>query len=304
MRRIIDCSPDLILFTYLVDYQSFTALADRLEMNKSLISKRIKNLENTLGTQLLIRTTRSLRLTEAGELLYNRCRGMQDDFHSLYNEISDLTTAAQGTLRVSAPSGFAQEHLVPLFAEFSRRYPDIKCKLMTGRSYQSMIKHRIDLGFHMGSLDDSTLVARKLASRKSVVCATPDYFKKHGAPTTPDELLQYNCLLFMQGKHLSQWEFVAEDGEVLSVAVTGNFHATSTQLLKSAALNHVGIIMLPEYLVTQELKAHQLQAVLREYDTRHVDIYALYAQTRHLPRRARLLLDFAVERFNSDHYWS
>lgn len=295
MRNIIDCSSDLILFTYLVDYQSFTALADRLEMNKSVISKRIKNLEATLGTQLLVRTTRRLRLTESGELLYKRCREVQIDFHDLHNELSNLMKLPAGTLYVSAPNSLAQEYLVPLLSEFLECYPNIQCKLMSGRSYQGIVKHRIDLGFHMGPLEDSSLVARKLASRKLVVCGTTQYFKKHGILNTPEDLLNHNCLRFMQGKHLSQWKFKTEDSSVLSIPAKGNFYATSMQLLKSAALNHLGIAMLPEYLILQELKSNQMQVVLSGYDTKNVDIYALYAQTRHLPYHARLLLDFAIK---------
>ena len=140
MKKIIESSPDLLLFTHLVEYKSFTALADRLDMNKSVISKRIKNLENQLKTQLLIRSTRNLELTEAGKLLYERCHNLHDDFHSIYSEISDLSTMPQGTLRISSSSNFAKEHLTPLIADFAEQHKEINFKLMIGRTYRDIIK--------------------------------------------------------------------------------------------------------------------------------------------------------------------
>ncbi len=303
MKKIIESSPDLLLFTHLVEYKSFTALADRLDMNKSVISKRIKNLENQLKTQLLIRSTRNLELTEAGKLLYERCHNLHDDFHSIYSEISDLSTMPQGTLRISSSSNFAKEHLTPLIADFAEQHKEINFKLMIGRTYRDIIKNRIDLGFHIGSLPDSTLIARKLTTRIVGACASPQYLAKHGTPKTPQDLEKHNCLAFVDGHKPLPWTFKDENNNRIDVNISGNFVATSTQVLKTAALNHMGIFYMPGHSISNELKHNQLRWVLQDYTLDTIDIYALYPQTRHLTHRARLFLDFIIDRFESDDYW-
>lgn len=303
MKNIIDSATDLMLFTYLVEHKSFTSLANTLNINKSIISKRIKNLENQLGTQLLIRSTRNLGLTAAGQLLYNRCEVLQKDLQEVHAELSDLSQTPTGTLRLGASNNFAQEHLTPLIAEFLEIYPTVKFRLLIGRSYQCIIKNSIDLGFHVGNLPSSNLVARRLTTRRMIVCATPQYFTKHSIPTIPEDLKNHNCLGFMENTPTIQWMFHQRGMPSKSITVKGNLKATSVQVLKSAALNHMGIAMLPGHILTRELKSGQLVPTLQDYETDHLDIYAIYAQTQHLPRRARLFLDFVIEKFNSVDYW-
>lgn len=303
MKHIIDQSSDLLLFVYLVEHKSFTALANHLNMNKSVISKRIKNLENQLHTQLLIRNTRSLLLTEAGKMLYERAHKLQNEFHSIYSELTDLTKTPQGTLRISSPGSFAKEHVTPLIAEFSQQYPQIKFELLVGRYYKNVIKNRIDLGFHVGPLPDSTLIARKLATRKTGAAASPQYLAKYGVPKTLQDLNDHHCLTFLDGSQEMPWIFQDLSQERIEIQVCSHFRATSIQVLKTAALNHMGIIYVPGYAITRELKENKLQWILPDYIIHNVDIYALYPQTRHLPQRARLFLDFAVDHFKSSEYW-
>src|SRR3990167_270987 len=303
MKQIIESATDLMLFTYLVEHKSFTSLADILHVNKSVISKRIKSLENQLGTQLLIRSTRSLSLTQAGKLLHKRCEILQKDLQEVYAELSDLSNTASGTLRIGSPNNFAQEHLTPIIAEFIQLYPEIKFKMLLGRSYQCLIKNSIDLGFYVGPLPDSNLSARKLTTRRMIVCGTPEYFTKHGTPIIPEDLKQHNFLCFMENSSNAQWTFHQRGMPSKLISVKGNFKATSVQVLKSAVLNHMGIAMLPGHMLTRELKSGQLIAVLPNYDTDHLDIYALFTQKEHLPRRARLFLDFIAEKFDSIDYW-
>lgn len=303
MKKIIEHSPNFILFSYLVDYKSFTALAERLNVNKSVVSKRISDLERHLGTQLLIRSTRRLNLTDAGKLLYQKMQQVQKDLDIIYTEVDNLSNMPKGTLRISASNNFAQEHLTPLITQFSEHYPHIKFKLFIGRSYQCVIQNSIDIGFHIGPLPDSNLTARKLATRKPIICGSPRYFIKHPAPKTLEELQEHNCLLFMPNKNSAHWKLINEEKKEVSVDVSGNFHTTSTQVLKSAVMNHLGVAMLPEHLVTSELKEGKLQLVLENYDAKSIDIYALYTKPTLLTRRARLFLDFVTQTLSETSYW-
>lgn len=303
MKHVIENSSDLLLFTYLVEHKSFTALANHLDMNKSVVSKRIKNLENQLKTQLLIRNTRSLELTEAGRLLYERAHKLHDDFHSIYSELTDLAKTPQGTLRISSPGSFAKEHLTPLIAEFSEKYPKIKFDLMIGRYYTDIIRNRIDLGFHIGPLPDSSLIARKLTTRRTGAVASPEYLAKHGTPKSPNELNQHRCLTFVDGHHAAPWKFQDKDKRKIAIKLHSNFRATSVQVLKAAALNHMGIIYVAGHAITNELKEGRLCWILQDYTIHNVDIYAVYPQARHLPQRARLFLDFVIDHFRSESYW-
>jgi DNA-binding transcriptional LysR family regulator len=303
MKKIIGLSHDLMLFSYLVDFKSFTALAAALDLNKSVISKRIKQLENEIGTQLLLRNSRKFSLTQAGQRLYERCRTWQLELKESLEELQEMTQAPSGTLRLSSPNNFALEHLIPLIAEFNQIYPDIKFKLMIGRNYQCIIKHGVDLGFHVGPLPDSRLIARPLASRKMLVCASPEYFKQYGRPQHPEELREHNCLRPIEHNMSSEWVFYTPDQRQITVDVRGNFKATSLQVVKQAALSHLGVVMLPGHVVTQELRQGSLSIALEAYDTAHLTISALYAQGVSLPHRARLFLEFVQERFNRADYW-
>lgn len=303
MKSIVNSANDLMLFTYLVEHESFTALAEILQVNKSVISKRISQLERQLGTQLFIRSTRRLSLTDAGKLLYKRCEVLKKDFAEIHAELSDLTNEPQGTLRISSPNNFAQEHLTPLIAEFMQLYPLIKFKLFIGRSYRCLVKNSIDLGFHVGALQDSNWVARKLTTRRMIVCATPEYLARAGTPQTPDQLSQHNCLCFMEDSSVAHWTFHQAGMPSKQVEVKGNFKTTSVQVLKAAVLQHMGFAMLPGHIITRELKIGQLVAPFKSYETDHLDIFALYAHKSHLPQRARLFMDFVADKFASLDYW-
>lgn len=300
MKKILDHSSDLILFSYLIEYGSFTELADRLEINKSIISKRITNLEKELGTQLLIRSTRLLKPTDAGLLLYEQCKKVQDDLEALYSKVSDINHAEHGNIRISAPSSFAYECLSLLIANFSKMYPKIRLKLLAGRTFVDIAKHRIDIGFHLGPPPDSNLIGRKVGESRLIACASPQFLATQGTPKTPQELESLNCLRFIQGDHLNQWIFIPKDGAPIGVDVNGNFHSSSSQLLKSSAINHVGIIMLPDYQVNDALRNGQLIQVLPEYETKHFDIHILYNQTQYMPHRLRLFIDKTIEFFKHD----
>ncbi len=298
MKKFIDHLPDIVLFTYLIDHKTFTALSEHMQIHKSIISKRIKNLEKNLGVQLITRTTRSLKLTEAGSLLYERASLMKNDFSSIYAELSDLNTQPKGTIRISTPSSFGQEHLISIINKFTHHHPDIKFKLFVGKTYQSIVKHRIDIGFHMGDLPDSGLIAKKLKSQKMIVCASQQYIKQYGQPNTPDELDKHNCLTLVNKKEKT-WSFIDNKNQDLCIAVSGNLSATSMQALKYAAINDVGIVMLPEYCVVDDIIQGRLMPLLSDYKTLSTDFYALYANATHLPKRLRLFLDFVAEEMNS-----
>ena len=298
----IETMGDILVFTKVVELNSFTATGKELRKAKSVISKAIKRLEDTLGVQLLQRSTRRIALTEHGKLFYERCKYMTDNF----NEACELMQIKQelplGTLRIASPSGFASQHLVPAIHAFMQDHPQIKIELLLGQAYEDLFEHSIDIGIRLGQLADSSLKARKLTTRGLRVCASPKYLKKHGSPKHPDDLKNHRCLLYVNSPTGNEWHF-HHDHKKIRVRLQSNFMANSSSSLISAALDDMGLIMLPGYLLTQYLKKGDLVSLLDDYCKKDINIYALYNYEKHVPPKIRLFLDFIAERFNNNVYW-
>lgn len=294
---------DLMLFLTVVDTKSFTAAAEQWNVTKSVVSKRISRLENQVGVQLLFRSTRKLSLSETGERLYEHCLRIKKELLEAENTLSQHQAEPQGVLRVNAPTSFADLHLVPAVAAFMRAYPEVEVELMLGTLYEDLIESGIDCAIRIGEQPDSNLRAKTLAKRRMRVCASPDYLAKRPAPQTPDELVEHNCLVHRHSPSASTWHFEYK-GKEMKVQVDGNFCATSGRALESAAVNGLGIIMLPGYMLTQDIKDKKLVDVLEEYCPVNIGIYALYPNTAHLSPKVRVFIDFLADYFGNEAYWN
>jgi DNA-binding transcriptional LysR family regulator len=294
---------DLILFIAIVEQKSFTSAATHFGMTKSVVSKHITRLEKNLGIQLLRRSTRKLSLTEAGQALYQRCAHIKTDLEEAEQAALNTHGIPTGTLRVNCTFSFGHLHLVPAIADFMARYPDIKVELFLGGHYDDLIENGLDLGIRTGKLADSNLIARRLTVRPMRVCASPDYLEKHGKPTTPADLYQHNCLLYLNSPTGDEWHFDTPEEEV-RIKIKTNFSSNSSQSLEAAAVAGIGIVLLPGYMMSKHVKKGKLISLLDEYCPANIGIHAVYPATRHLATKVRVFVDFLAERFQSEEYWT
>jgi DNA-binding transcriptional LysR family regulator len=293
---------ELAIFAQVVESRSFSAAAVRLGLSKSVVSKYVTRLEAGLGARLLNRTTRHISLTEAGTALYERCARILAEVEEAEAEIARLHETPRGLVRINAHASFGECHLVSAIAAFMTRYPEVRVEMMLTNQVVHLVEDGVDLAIRAASvLPDSGLLARRLAPNHVVVCASPDYFTRHGLPQTPEELRQHNCLLYTP-LGPQQWRFQGPHGEY-PVPVTGTFQADKAEALRAAALCGLGVTILPTFLVGPDVRAGVLQVVFPGTVAFTSAIYALSPPTRHLAPKVQALVDFLAARFHPQPYW-
>lgn len=291
------------VFIAVIEYKGFSAAADHLGLTKSAVSKRISQLEAHLGAKLLHRTTRKLSLTEAGEQYYVHALKAQTAAQDAVDCVAQLQGEPQGKLRIHAPMSFGHLHVSPLIPEFLTRYPKISVDLVLDDKAVDLVEQGVDVAIRSGELPNSNLIARKLAPGNSMVCASPEYLDKHGAPSHPSKLTEHNCLLFSYSDNANQWHF-SNDKESSHVEVSGNYQANNSEALRQALLKGFGVARLPTFIAGEDIKAGRLVNLFPDYHMPHKDIYALYIARQYLPKKVRVFLDFTIEYFGSDiPYW-
>lgn len=295
---------DLMLFVNVVDANSFSKAAKQVGVTKSLVSKHINKLETQLGARLLNRSTRKLSLTEAGTLLYQHCKRIQQDIDTALLAVSYTQDQPRGKLRINAPLSFGHLHLIPATTDFMQNYPEIQIELLLGSQYANLIETGLDLAIQIKDLPDSRLIAKKLAVRSTQVCGSPEYFAKHGYPTRPEDLEAHNCLVYRtQGQTSDEWRF-SVDGLDKIIKVTGNFEVNSSLGLARAAAAGTGLAKLPGYMISDDIHQGRLETVLNDYCPRDIGIYAVYPQNRLIAPKVKVFIDFLAERFANENYWN
>lgn len=299
----MDRLANLEAFVRVAETGSFSEAARRLRTSKSLVSRQVAALEAELGVRLLHRTTRSLTLTEEG-------RGYQAEVVRILAEIQDanmsvsrMQAAPRGRLKINAPMSFGFLHLAPAVPDFLARFPEVVLDMTLNDRYVDLVDEGFDLAVRIGRLADSTLVARKLAPMRPVVCASPRYLNQHGVPATPDDLRQHQCLCYSSNALTDEWRFAAADGKPLMVQINGRLRANNGDTLRIAALQGLGFAYLPSFIVGGDLQAGTLVSVLTNYMPRDAGIYAVYPHSRHLLPKVRAFVDFLAERFGPRPYW-
>lgn len=294
---------DMMLFLAVVEKKSFTAAAKQFNITKSVVSKRITRLEKTLGVQLLYRSTRKLSLSEVGETLYQRCLKIKEDLYEAEQVIKATHAEPQGRLRISAPNSFSRLHLIPAIADFMKLYPKVDIEIVYGTVYDDLIEYGIDCAIKIGELPDSSLIAKLLTVRKMRVCASPEYLEKYGTPQTPEDLAKHNCLTHKNSPTGNEWHFL-KGRKDQQVQVSGNFSAGSSQILEKAAVDGIGIVMLPGYMMTKDIQSGNLIRLLEDYCQDQIGIYAVFNQSKHIAPKLRSFVDFLHERFSAEDYWN
>jgi DNA-binding transcriptional LysR family regulator len=289
----MDRFQELNVFAAVVDAGSFVGAAEALEMSKPAVSRHVAELESRLGVRLLQRTTRRLSLTEEGEVFYARASEVLASLQEAESEITSRTGKAAGQLKVSAPVSFGLLHLAPLWAGFMARHPDVVLDLTLSDRMVDLVEEGFDIAIRIASLPSSSLVSRKLSSTRLVLCATPRYLKTHGTPKTPADLARHTVLAYSLLSSGESWEFDGPQGHA-SVKVNPRLRTNSGDTCRAVALQHLGIIIQPSFLVADELRSGALVEVMPQYRSLEFGIYAVYPSRKHVLPKVRLLIDYLV----------
>jgi DNA-binding transcriptional LysR family regulator len=281
----------MALFAEVVQHRSFSTAARELGLAKSAVSKRVSLLEERLGVRLLTRTTRKLALTEDGVRYYEHCAALLAAAHAAEDAVAGASTATRGTLRINAPVAFAHLFLAQALAAFLDRHRDVEIELTTDDRIVDVIEGGFDVVVRIQRLADSSLVARRLATDRLVVCGSPAYLDKHGRPQTPAELIGHNCLHYSLVSRAGEWRFRGKGRVDLEIPTRGNLSASDGATLRHAAAAGLGLAVVPLFMAAADVADGRLELVLEDARRAEIGIYAVYASRRQLPARTRLLLD-------------
>jgi DNA-binding transcriptional LysR family regulator len=291
------------VFAQVVEAKSFSAAAEKLGMSKSLASRHVSALERALSVKLLNRSTRRLSLTEAGALFYEHCARIVQEAELAESRLTRTQSEPAGLVKVTAVPAFAVRHVLPALADFYRKHPKIQVKLFCSNRALDLGDAGFDLGIRVSFDPDPSLVARKLAANRGVLCASPAYLKRHGMPRRIEDLRKHECVLFPPLAPKGVWT-LRRDGRKYSVQVGGVFETDEMEVVRAAVAAGLGIGMLPLYMVGDALKQGQLVPLLRQFQVvPESAIYLVYLPNRTLPARVRVLIDFLAERFGPTPSW-
>lgn len=278
---------------------SFTVAARTLQKDASVVSKRIKQLEGRLRTPLLLRTTRRVALTEAGELYFHRVQALLEELRKAAREVTDLVSLPQGLLRVSLPTSFGRRRIVPLIPGLLERHPELRIDARFTDRFVDLLTEGYDVAVRLGRMSDSSLTARKVSAYRNVIVASPSYLDLRGRPAAPSDLARHSCLGFPNHVTWPDWRLTGE-GSVKVVRPQGRLVSDSPELLLESALQGLGLIMAPDWFVDDDLAAGRLEEVLHDW-TRLSDlgIFVVLPPSRLVPAKTRAFVDMVVEELTS-----
>jgi DNA-binding transcriptional LysR family regulator len=287
------------VFVRVVQAGSFSAAARALNQTPSAVSKQIGRLEDRLGARLFNRTTRRLGLTEVGAAFYERSRRILAEVEEAEQAVSHLHAAPRGTLRLDVPTAFGRLYIAPLLPDYLSLYPEVRIDMTMNDRYIDPVEEAVDLIVRIGELTDSSLIARRLAANRRVVCGVPGYFDRMGFPRYPADLAGHNCLVYTYRAARNDWPFVRSGdpapGAPEVIRVTGSLETNNAESLYVAALGGLGVGLFPLWLAGPDLAAGRLVRALPDYHAPDSAIYAVYPPGRHLSPKVRSFVDFLVE---------
>jgi DNA-binding transcriptional LysR family regulator len=281
----------MTVFVRVAKSGSFAAGARELGISRAMATKHIMQLEGSLGSRLFNRTTRSLNLTDVGAAYLERCQQVLLDIEEMEAAVTHLQTEPKGVLKISAPPVIGATHITRAVVEFLKIYPDLKIDIVLQGSPGDLIDEGIDIAIFLGALDDTSMVARRLATSPMVVCGSPDYFTRYGVPKTPEDLVNHSCLVNWAIAPRHKWQFRTETG-LKVITVSGRMQSNAAHSTRVAAINGLGLVMLPTYIVGSDIEQGTLKVVLDNYPLPPLDIHAVYPHRKYLSAKVRSFLDF------------
>jgi DNA-binding transcriptional LysR family regulator len=284
----------LAIFAAVIERGSFSGAAQALGISKSAVSKSVAALERRFGARLLNRTTRRLSLTEAGAALDQRAQRILAEAEAAEQDLGRLSAAPRGRLKVSAPMSFGNLYLAAALPEFLRRHSELSLDLNFSDRQVDLVEEGFDVAIRIGTLADSSLVARKLANVRRVVAASPGYWRRHGTPRHPRDLKDHNCLLYAYLSSGDTWRFRGPSGPV-AVRVSGNYRANNGEALTRAAAAGLGVVVMPVFILAKDLAAGRVATALDSFVAAEPALYAVTPPGRAQAPKVRAFIDFMVE---------
>lgn len=299
----MDRFKEIEAFVQVMEHGSMAAAALAAGVTPVMMGRRLDALEQRLGTQLVIRTTRRLSLTDQGASYLDECRQLLARWDEAERAVSARHQRASGHLIVSAPAAFGRLHVAPHASSFLKANPDVQLSFNLTDRVVDLVREGYDMGIRIGGAIDPNFVAIKLAVNQRVVCGTPAYFRKHGKPKTLDDLKQHNCLAFnLQGGQQRGWYFL-KDGKTVTVRVEGNLDCNDGELLHRWVSEGLGLGWRSTWEIQGQLQNGELVTVLDEFALPAYDIMAVYPQQKHLPAKVRFFIEHLKKVYRPAAYW-
>jgi len=296
----MDRLTSLTVFVKVVECGGFSAAASRLNLSTTMVSSHIQSLESRLGTRLLNRTTRRMSLTETGKAYYERCLQILTDLEEADRVAGALQATPRGNLRL-----YLGTHLVgviaPIVSEYLATYPQVSVDLSIGERMVALVEERFDVAIRPVPLPDSSLIVRKLAGWRHLLCCSPGYRAQYGLPMELTDLAVHNCLRYSLYPFGDEWRFVRTNGEPASIRVTGNLITNSAETLRTLALEGHGIFLGPSFLASEDVRQGRLVEILTDYRPVEFSINAIYPHRSSLSLKARSFIDLLAERLSVLH---
>ena len=299
----IDIVVSMRVFTAVVDAGSFAGAADKLDLSRGMATRYVAQLEAHLGVRLLQRTTRKLSLTEAGNDYYERAIQVLTMIAEAESSAAQEASVPRGILRVSSSNAFGARHLGLAITEYLQQYPGVQVDVTLNDRLVDLVEEGFDVAIRVATKIDPGLVARKLAGARLVACASPGYLKKHGVPKVPEDLVNHQCLTYAYVNSPNEWRF-RRGGVEQKILVSGGLRGNSGDILRNAAVEGLGVTLQPDFLIDETLRERKLVRVLSDWETDDLAVFAVYPNRKFLPPKVRSFIDFLVERFGPEPYWS
>ncbi|MEM6576501.1 MAG: LysR family transcriptional regulator [Pseudomonadota bacterium] len=294
---------DLEAFVAVVEAGSITQAADRLGIAKSAVSRRLTGLEQRLGAELIRRTTRRLNLTDTGQGFYDQAARILADLDEAESAVAQSQGELRGRLKVALPLSFGLRHMAEPIGEFARLHPKVSFDLDLNDRRVDLLEEGADLALRISHLEDSSMIARRLFDARTVIVASPSYLAERGVPTSPEELISHQCIVYSNLAHPNRWKCRDADGVPITVEVNPWMSASSGDLICALAAEGRGIAMQPTFIAGAAVASGELVPLLTDYQWPATPAWAVYPPTRHLSHRVRAFIDFLAETFAGIPVW-
>jgi len=284
-------------FIDVVEAEGFSAAARKIGRSKALLSKYVRELEDELGALLLNRTTRQFSLTEAGHTYYRRAIEIVRDVDNLADAVRESSGDVRGRIKLSAPRTFADAPIGHSLIDFAKAHPDIVLEIDLDDRFVDLVEEGFDLAIRITRLENSSLIARKLTPFFMQLCASPELIEKYGEPQHPRDLVRIPCIIDTNGRWLSNWPFIGDDKELMSISVAGPIEVNSPMAARAAAVAGLGFAILPGFIAATDIDEGRLIPVLDDRMPTGGGIFAVYPHRRYLPAKVRVFVDFLAQWF-------
>lgn len=294
---------ELRAFVTIVETGSLTQAADRLGIAVSAVSRRLRDLELRLGTALIQRSTRRLYLNETGQVFFERCKLILSDLEDAQQEVSNAGGSLSGVLRVSAPLSFGLAHMSSAIAQFMHANPEVRIEMDLSDKRVDLIAEGFDVAIRIGTLTDSSLIARKISNVRFLPAAAPLVVDQLPALSSPEDLQHLPALIYSNDRNPQDWHYTDQDGKTGVLRVKPIMSANNGDVLRELAIAGHGMVNLPQFLHYEALNRGLLRPLFADYTWTNFDIFAVYPKTTILPKRTRAFVDFMASLYGSNPYW-